>query len=290
LYKNDEGTILLNLLPPTIKPIVPIWARVLILPAIMLFALGGLATVILGVYVIYVHSNFESFIFIPLGIFLIYIAWRGRNLYVYRNVVACIIGNDLVYANDLRSVPNSISIFDIKLIDDAAFQIYHLIDSKSGKTLMSTDYYYGYSMSLVHIIISFQIEKANEIKIENLDNHAMTKVKYIELNEKYEKGCKNFDVIQIFLILAIIGGPFYVIKLVTEKFAILFMGLLLMLSWAYLIYIIQKSLDRMKKFSLLCSFCQASIIKAKDKNILSTGKCSKCGHQVFKVEIVSETI
>ena len=134
------------------KPIAPLWARIFILPALLAFLMLGTGVALMGIYSLVTAGPITSLLCIPIGIFIIYISSKGFCLFKYRNIMACIVENKLIYSDGSKGIVQTINIKDLKIVNMPAYQIVHLDNLSTSNRLMSIDYYYMYGMALVNEI------------------------------------------------------------------------------------------------------------------------------------------
>jgi hypothetical protein len=141
------------------KPIAPLWARILIAPAMIILMLGGLSLAAAGFYLSINQHLIDGIVPVAFGIFLVIVGWEGRWLYASRNVVACLKDNTLYYSYNINGNIRMISISDIEVVDLPWLKMAYLHQNSTGKRLISIDYWYKDGMSLFRAIQKKQKEQ-----------------------------------------------------------------------------------------------------------------------------------
>lgn len=141
------------------KHIAPAWARIFIVPAIILFILSGLGLAAVGFYLSIDQHSIDGILPIAFGIFLVIVGWEGRWLFTSRNVMACLKDDILYYSHSPSSNVRMISILDVVIVDMPWLKMAYLDQKSSRQRLMSIDYWYKNGLSLFRDIQKRQSEQ-----------------------------------------------------------------------------------------------------------------------------------
>ena len=132
------------------KPLTPIWARLLVLPAILFFmGMAGFLTWT-AFSAIIKQGEWAALITIPLAGFMFYCGYRFIDLYRFRNVVAELTSDRLKIASSKESSPESYKFSALSINDHPNMQIVNIDHLETGRRLITIDYFYFEGMKMVH--------------------------------------------------------------------------------------------------------------------------------------------
>jgi hypothetical protein len=134
------------------RSITPTWARFLIVPTVVGFAVLGATLFVMGCRVAFVEPPWPVLLLLPLSAFMWYVAWCGLDLVRSSSISASVLGDRLILKRRKHSALTEYLIRDVHVVDRPAMQLVHVVETNSRGRLFTVDYFYPFGMSLVRKI------------------------------------------------------------------------------------------------------------------------------------------
>jgi hypothetical protein len=129
--------------------IAPIWARRLILPAIVICVIVGCGGIAEGTFLDYFQSGLGRFALVLGGCFILLVGWNGRWLLFSRDTMASVSGGFLYHSGAPGLPATATPIHEILVVYSPLMQLVHLDWATTGERLLTVDTVYRDGMLIV---------------------------------------------------------------------------------------------------------------------------------------------
>lgn len=136
-----------------IKYVAPKWARILIIPAVVLFFGAGVSIIAIGTHAFLKEKEPAILLILLLGLFFIMLGYRGIDLVKFRNTAVHLDKEYLFLKKSGNHSVEKYSIESLSVVDKPCFQMAYIYWGEDYRKLLAIDYHYSYGVEVVTELI-----------------------------------------------------------------------------------------------------------------------------------------